>query len=66
MYQTIVKQAIPRLTASIGILNARKLSAALSAIELTGSLARHAHDTGPGDGFAAVAPIIFESLGRDV
>jgi hypothetical protein len=71
VYEATVKQALPRLTASIGNYNANESWAASSALELTGSLARAAPETGLGEGFfAAVAPTVFECLGvaedRDV
>jgi hypothetical protein len=71
VYEATVKQALPRLTASIGNYNANESWAASSALELLGSLARGAPEEGLGEGFfAAVAPTIFECLGvaedRDV
>jgi|SRR6266436_1322390 len=63
VYEATVKQALPRLTTSIGNYNANESWAASSALELTGSLARGAPETGLGEGFfAAVAPTVFECL----
>jgi hypothetical protein len=63
VYEATVKQALPRLTASIGNYNANESWAASSALELTGSLARAAPETGLGEGFfAAVAPTVFDCL----
>ena len=63
VYEATVKQALPRLTASIGSYNANESWAASSALELTGSLVRGAPETGLGEGFfAAVAPTVFECL----
>ena len=71
VYEATVEQALPRLTASIGNYNANESWAAASALDLLGSLARGAPETGLGEGFfAAIAPTIFECLGvaedRDV
>ncbi|KAI0281277.1 ARM repeat-containing protein [Russula aff. rugulosa BPL654] len=63
VYEATVKQALPRLTASIGNYNANESWAASSALELTGSLTRAAPETGLGEGFfAAVAPTVFDCL----
>ena len=63
VYEATVKQALPRLTAAIGSYNANESWAASSALELTGSLARGASETGLGEGFfAAIAPTVFECL----
>jgi importin-9 len=63
VYEATVKQALPRLTTSIGNYNANESWAASSALELTGSLARGAPESGLGEGFfAAVAPSVFDCL----
>ncbi len=63
VYEVTVNQALPRLTASIGNYNVDEWWAASSALELVGSLARGAPETGLGEGFfAAVAPTVFECL----
>jgi importin-9 len=63
VYEVTVKQALPRLTASIGNYNPDEWWAASSALELIGSLARGAPETGLGEGFfAAIAPTVFECL----
>ena len=71
VYEATVKEALPRVTTAIGNYNANESWAASSALDLIGSLARGAPDTGLGEGFfAAIAPTIFECLGvaedRDV
>ncbi|KAI9459661.1 ARM repeat-containing protein [Lactarius psammicola] len=63
VYETCVKQALPRLTASIGTANANESWVASSALELIGSVARGAPETGLGEGFfAAIAPCVFDCL----
>jgi len=63
VYETAVKQSLPRLTASIGDASADESWVASSALELLGSLARGAPETGLGDGFfAAIAPSVFDCL----
>ena len=63
VYETAVKQALPRLTASIGTANANESWVASSALELIGSVARGAPETGLGEGFfAAIAPCVFDCL----
>jgi importin-9 len=55
-----VKEALPRLTASMGTYNTNESWVASSALELIGSLARGAPETGLGEGFfAAIAPAVF-------
>ena len=71
VYEAAVKEALPRLTTAIGNYNANESWAASSALDLVGSLARGAPESGLGEGFfAAIAPTIFECLGvaedRDV
>ncbi|KAH8992921.1 ARM repeat-containing protein, partial [Lactarius akahatsu] len=63
VYETAVKQALPRLTASIGAANADESWVASSALDLIGSIARGAPETGLGEGFfAAIAPYVFDCL----
>ena len=63
VYETAIKEALPRLTTSIGNYNANESWVASSALELTGSLARGAPETGLGKGFfAAIAPTVFDCL----
>jgi hypothetical protein len=63
--EATVKEALPRLATAIGNYNANESWAASSALDLIGSLARGAPDTGLGEGFfAAIAPTIPEV--RDV
>jgi hypothetical protein len=60
VYEAAVKEALPRLTTSIGNYNASESWVASSALELIGSLARGAPETGLGEGFfAATAPTVF-------
>jgi hypothetical protein len=63
VYETIVKQALPRLTASIGNANPNESWVASSALELLGSVTRGAPEAGLGEGFfAAIAPCVFDCL----
>ena len=63
VYETIVKQALPRLTASIGNANANESWVASSALELLGSITRGAPEAGLGEGFfATIAPCVFDCL----
>ena len=63
MYEVTVKQALPRLTASIGNANESEWWVASSALELLGSIARGAPEAGLGEGFfAAIAPCVFDCL----
>jgi hypothetical protein len=63
VYETAVKQALPRLTASIGAANESEWWVASSALELLGSIARGAPEAGLGDGFfGAIAPCVFDCL----
>jgi len=63
VYETTVKQVLLRLTASIGTANADESWVASSALELMGSVARGAPETGLGEGFfAAIAPCVFDCL----
>jgi hypothetical protein len=63
VYEATVKQALPRLTASIGNSNLNESWVASSALELIGSLARGAPETGLGDGFfSTIAPTLFDCL----
>ena len=63
VYEAAVKVALPRLTASIGNYNANESWVASSALELAGSLARGAPETGLGEGFfAAIAPPVFDCM----
>jgi len=63
VYETAVKQALPRLTAAIASSNANEWWVASSALELAGSLARGAPETGLGEGFfITIAPTLFECL----
>ncbi|KAF8262244.1 armadillo-type protein [Lactarius quietus] len=63
VYETTVKQALPRLTAAIGTANADEWWVASSALELLGSIARGAPEAGLGEGFfAAIAPCVFDCL----
>ncbi|KAH9046970.1 ARM repeat-containing protein [Lactarius deliciosus] len=63
VYETAVKQALPRLTASIGAANADESWVASSALDLIGSVARGAPETGLGEGFfAPIAPCVFDCL----
>ena len=58
-----MKQALPRLTASIGNANESEWWIASSALELLGSTARGAPEAGLGEGFfAAIAPCVFDCL----
>lgn len=63
VYETAVKQALPRLTASIGTASVDESWVASSALELISSVAGGAPETGLGEGFfAAIAPCVFECL----
>ena len=63
VYEATVKEALPRLTASIGNYNANESWVASSALELAGSLTRGAPETGLGEGFfAAIAPPVFDCM----
>lgn len=63
VYEATVKQTLPRLTASIANSNPNESWVASSALELIGSLARAAPETGLGEGFfAAIAPTLFDCL----
>lgn len=63
VYEATVKEASPRLTTSIGHYNANESWVASSALELLGSLARGAPETGLGEGFfAAIAPTVFDCM----
>lgn len=60
VYEAAVKEALPRLTASIGNYNTNESWVASSALELIGSLARGAPETGLGEGFfTVIAPTVF-------
>jgi importin-9 len=63
VYETAVKYALPRLTASIANANADDTWVPSSALELIGTVARGAPGTGLGEGFfAAIAPSVFDCL----
>ncbi|KAI0275362.1 ARM repeat-containing protein [Gloeopeniophorella convolvens] len=63
IYETTIKQALPRLTTAIANASAEESWVASSALELLGSLARGAPEAGLGDGFfAAIAPSVFNCL----
>jgi hypothetical protein len=57
VYETAVKQALPRLTASIGAANTDESWVPSSALNLIGRVARGAPETSLWEGFfAAIAP----------
>ena len=63
VYEATVKEALPRLTTSVGNYNANESWVASSALDLIGSLARAAPETGLGEGFfAAIAPNVFDCM----
>ncbi|KAG6872765.1 hypothetical protein C0995_006804 [Termitomyces sp. Mi166 len=65
VYETVVKQALPPLTAAISSAKANESWIAESAIEFVTSLIEGSPDTGLGDGFfALIAPSLFKCLGE--
>ncbi|TFY79832.1 hypothetical protein EWM64_g4180 [Hericium alpestre] len=63
VYETAVKQALPKLTLAIGNTNPEQSWIASSAIELASALVEGAPEGGLGEGFfATVAPSLFECL----
>ena len=63
VYETTVKYALPRLTASIANANADEPWVPSSALELIGTIGRGSPETGLGEGFfAAIAPSVFGCL----
>lgn len=65
MYETVVKQALPSLSAAIGSAKPDESWIAGSAIDLISSLVKGAPDSGLGDGFfALLAANLFECLGQ--
>jgi len=63
VYETVVKQALPTLCASIGSAKPEESWIAGSAIDLVSSLVKGAPESGLGDGFfALLAPNLFKCL----